>query len=89
MFGPLGIAVFFFGLAVFKDARFYLEFLTMRTTKHGMNMGALILMAVVALVSINFLAVRYEKKFDWTSERLNSLSDQSLKAFKASSTTSS
>lgn len=80
MWAPLAIGLAFFCLAMVKDARFFYEFLTMRTTKHGMNMGALILIALVGLVSVNFLAVRYEKKFDWTSEGLNSLSEQSVKA---------
>jgi hypothetical protein len=52
----------------------------MRTTKHGLNMGAMILIALVGVVAVNFLVVRNEKKFDWTSEGLNSLSDQSVKA---------
>ncbi len=83
LFFPLGLACAFLCAGAFVERRTISEFLGMRTTKHGMNMGALILIAVVALVSVNFIAVKNDKKFDWTSEGLNSLSEQSLKAAKA------
>lgn len=62
-----------------RDVAFYKEFFTMRTTKHGMNMGVLILIFIVGLTAVNFMAVRHNKKWDLTSEGLNSLSDQSKK----------
>lgn len=80
MWAPFGISIALFIAALFKDRQIIAAFLTMRTTKHGMNMGVLILLALIGVVCINFLAVRYEKTFDWTSEKLNSLSDQSVKA---------
>lgn len=80
MWAPLGLSLFFFFAGIAKDWRVIKDFLTMRTTKHGMNMGILILIAIIGLVCVNFLAVRYEKTFDWTSDNLNSLSDQSVKA---------
>jgi ABC-type uncharacterized transport system involved in gliding motility auxiliary subunit len=83
MWGPLGLSVLMFVLGMAKDLRAVLGFLTMRTTKHGMNMGALIALVVIGLACVNYLSVRYERKFDWTKERLNSLSDQSVKAVQA------
>jgi ABC-type uncharacterized transport system involved in gliding motility auxiliary subunit len=80
MWVPLGLSVALFIAGVFKDWRAIRDFFAMRTTKHGLNVGALIIIALVGLACVNFLAVRYEKKFDWTSEKLNSLSDQSIKA---------
>ncbi len=80
MFVPLGLFLMLFIGGVVKDARFLKEFFTMRTTKHGANMGVLILLSVVGLACLNFLSVRFDKRFDWTSEKLNSLSDQSIKA---------
>lgn len=80
MWVPLGLSLALFVFAIVYDAAFLLEFLTMRTTKHGMNMGGLILTVVVLLVAINIVAVTNEKKWDWTTEGLNSLSEQSLKA---------
>ena len=80
---PLGLMLAFFIGGVVKDWRALRDLFALRTTKHGMNMGALILTAVVGLVCVNFLATRYDKKFDLTSEKLNSLSDQSVKAAKS------
>lgn len=80
MWGPLGLSITFFVLAIAKDWRALRDIFGMRSTKQGMNTGVLILLVVAGLTCVNILAVRYEKKFDWTSERLNSLSDQSRKA---------
>ena len=83
MWGPLAASVILIVGALVSDFQLVLSFLTMRTTKHGMNMGVLILVALVGVVAINFIAVRNDKKFDWTTEKLNSLSEQSVKAAKA------
>jgi len=69
-------------LAVGLDFKLYWEFLTMRTTKHGMNMGLLILLSVVFLVCINYLANKHNKTWDLTAEKANSLSEQSTKLLK-------
>lgn len=65
--------------AIFVDWKLYWEFLTMRTTKHGMNMGLLIILVVTILVCLNYLANKHNKTWDLTREKLNSLSDQSTK----------
>ena len=71
------IALGFVALAVVLDYKMYWEFLTMRTTKHGMNMGATIVVVIVLLVCVNYLAALHNKSWDVTQEKLNSLSDQS------------
>lgn len=74
------------GLAVlvglFFERRVIWEFLTMRTTKHGMNMGVSILMVLVLMICANYMANRYNKSWDLTQEKLNSLSDQSTMILK-------
>jgi ABC-type uncharacterized transport system involved in gliding motility auxiliary subunit len=70
------------GLAAFSERALLTDFLTMRTTKHGMNMGAMIVMVVTVLVCVNYLANRHNKTWDVTKERLNSLSEQSEKLLK-------
>lgn len=65
--------------SVFFDRRLYVEFLGMRTTKHGMNMGAVIALMLVGVVCVNYLAVRHNKTWDLTQEKANSLSDQTTK----------
>lgn len=75
----LGGAAVLIGVAIFKDIRLYWEFFTMRTTKHGMNMGVMILLTVTLLVCVNYLANKNNKTWDLTAERLNSLSEQTTK----------
>ncbi len=82
LYVPLGLFLGGLILAIVFDLRTILEFLTMRTTKHGMNMGALILLMLVLMVSINFLGKRFNKTFDFTEEKLNSLADQSASVLK-------
>lgn len=83
MFVPLGLFVMGIVLAVAMDWRMFLEFFSMRTTKHGMNMGVMILLALVLIVAINFLGVRMNKTFDLTEEKINSLSQQSQDVLKS------
>ncbi|MES2965527.1 MAG: GldG family protein, partial [Bdellovibrionota bacterium] len=80
MWVPLGLGLAMFLGGVVLERGVFAEFFSMKTTKHGMNMGALILVALVAITCVNVLAVRYEKKWDWTTDKLFSLSDQSMKA---------
>lgn len=79
---PLAVFAISFGFAVVFDWKFYLEFFTLRTTKHGMNMGVLIILVIALLAAMNMLSVRFNKSFDLTSEKLNSLSDQTSKVVK-------
>lgn len=79
----LALSGVFLLASLFFDRAVLLEFLSMRTTKHGMNMGALILLTVVLLTSANYIAYRHNKSFDWTQEGLNSISDQSVKVLDA------
>lgn len=83
MWVPLALSLALCVAAVVKDRSVIKEFFFLKTTKHGMNMGVLILLVLTGLICLNFLAFRYEKKFDWTSEKLNSLSEQSVKAAEA------
>ena len=80
---PLGMFLAFFTFGVFKEWRVLKEIAFMRSTKYGMNTGAQVLIAVVALTCVNILANRYEKKMDWSQESYNSLSDQSRKVAQA------
>lgn len=70
------------GLALFKDRSFVVEFLTLKTTRHGMNMGTVILGILVLLGTLNFIAAKRNKKWDLTDEKLNSLSEQSIQILK-------
>ena len=67
------------GVAVLIDWKLYLEFFTLKTTKHGMNMGVLIVLFLTGLVCVNYLGARHNKTWDLTSEKLYSLSEQTKK----------
>ncbi|MCB0341669.1 MAG: GldG family protein [Pseudobdellovibrionaceae bacterium] len=82
LWAPLVIGLLTFIAAFVVDFRFYLEFLTMRTTKSGMNMGLMIVLALVLIVSVNVLSLRHNKTFDMTEEKINSLADQTLSVLK-------
>jgi len=77
LWAPLAVGLAGLGGLLFLEVRTILEFLTMRTTKNGMNMGAVILMALVIIGSVNYISVRYDQNIDLTDEKINSLSDQS------------
>jgi ABC-type uncharacterized transport system involved in gliding motility auxiliary subunit len=76
---PIGFFIGTFGGALVQERATIGEFLTMKTTKHGMNMGALIALVFVVLVVTNFLAVRHYKVWDFSGSQTNTLSDQSVK----------
>jgi hypothetical protein len=82
LFVPFVLCLLSFVVAIIVDRKLYLEFLTMRTTKHGMNMGVMIFLALILTVAVNFLAVRTQKTFDLTEEKLHTLSDQTILALK-------
>jgi len=75
----IGLTLIFSGSAFFVDRSFFKEFLTLRTTKKGMSMGAMILMVIVSLSAINFLGSRHYATWDLSLNRINTLSDQSVK----------
>lgn len=75
----LGLAGALVVLAIGLDWKLYWEFFTMRTTKHGMNMGAMIVLVVTLTVCVNYLANKHNKTWDLTQEKLNSLSEQTTK----------
>nr|HMN68541.1 GldG family protein [Bdellovibrionales bacterium] len=68
--------------AAVLDWKLYFDFFTMRATKHGMNMGPLILLTFTGLICVNYLANKHNKSWDVTKERLNSLSEQSVTLLK-------
>ncbi len=80
---PLAFFVSCFVGALVQERKTIVEFLTMKTTKHGMNMGALIGLVFVILVVANFLAVKHYKVWDFSGSQVNTLSSQSIKLVKS------
>lgn len=78
----IGLTIFFIGFGFFIDRAFFGEFFSMKTTKKGMSMGALISIVLVFLIAVNFIAIRKYKTFDFSMNRVNTLSDQSIQLIK-------
>src|ERR1041385_7089660 len=70
-------------VAVFKDIQFFIELAGQRTTKHGMNLGVMVLLVLGILAAINYINFRHVKKIDMTKEGLHSLSDQTKNILKS------
>lgn len=70
-------------LGIFFEKDLILEFLSLKTTKHGMNMGSAILLVIVLLAAVNYIAYSRNKKWDLTQQKLNSLSEQTIQITKS------
>ncbi len=82
MWIALALCVLSLAAGMYLDRKVLSEFLAAKTTKSGMSMGVMILLAVVLLVAVNFLGARKYKTFDFSATRVNSLSDQSIQVVK-------
>lgn len=76
-----GLLAFIF--CIFNDRTSIFEFFTMKSTKQGLNMGALILIVFSFLAVTNFLGAKYYKVFDLSGNKVNTLSAQSVQLVKA------
>ena len=72
-FGAAGLLT-----AIILDFKFYKRFFFLKTTKHGLSIGASILLFCVLVVALNFIFFKNNKVWDLTTEKLHSLSDQTL-----------
>ncbi len=79
MWGIMVTLIMSFIVWVFYDRKMLREFFTLKTTKYGIDMGAIIFLAVLFIAVINFVGARHTKTFDFSSNQLNTLSDQSKK----------
>ncbi len=79
MWALLVPGIFGFVFWIFDDRKNIVEFFTMKSTKQGLNMGALILIVVGFLVIVNYIGGKYYKTFDFSGNKINTLSDQSKK----------
>jgi len=68
--------------ALYMDRKLFLDFFTMRTTKHGINMGALILLVLALIVIVNYIGIKRNKTWDFSQAQTNTLSDQSVQILK-------
>lgn len=69
-------------MSLIVDRKFFGELLGQRSTKHGLNMGVLVLIVIAIVGMVNFVGFRHVKIFDLTKEGRHSLSDQTKKVLK-------
>jgi len=62
---------------LFYDYKILVDFFSMKTTKLGMNMGLILLLTVIFLTVINFLGAKHYMTFDFSYNKVNSISEQS------------
>ncbi|MES3038884.1 MAG: Gldg family protein [Bdellovibrionota bacterium] len=79
----IGLFIFFIGMMIYTDRKFLGAFFTLKTTKHGMNMGVLILLTFSLLAIVNYLGVRKNQTWDLSAARSNTISDQSVQILKS------
>lgn len=79
MWGFLISSVLAFLTWVFYDRKILIEFFSLKTTKYGIDMGAIIFLSVLFIAVLNFVGARHTKTFDFSANQMNSLSDQSKK----------
>ena len=72
------LALFVVGLLVSLviDYKFYLDFLSMKTTRNGLSLGWSLALLIILLVAFGYLGNRFNKSFDLTEEGINSLAIQ-------------
>ena len=73
----LGLFVVGIVFSLVWDYKFYLEFLSMKTTKNSLSLGWSLCFLLMFLAAVGFLGQRFNKTFDFTEEGINSLSPQS------------
>lgn len=72
-------AILAFGFWIYLNKDNLIDFFKAKSTKNGLSNGTAILIGFLVLIGVNFLSVRYDKTYDITKDKLNSLSDESLK----------
>ena len=62
------------------DYKLYLEILTAKTTKNSMSLGWSLLLVIIGLSAVGYFGNRFNRTFDLTEEKINSLSPQTEEA---------
>ncbi len=60
------------------DFQIYKEFLFLKTTRNGLNMGTIIILCLILMIAINHIAIKNNKTWDLTQENLFTLADQTV-----------
>ncbi|MCY4512684.1 MAG: Gldg family protein [Bdellovibrionales bacterium] len=79
------LALFVVGLlaALILDYKLYLEILTAKTTKNSMSLGWSLLLVIIGISAAGYFGHRFNRTFDLTEEKINSLSPQTEEALES------
>lgn len=83
MWVELGLFLLSFIIGIYVERQFLKDFLSMKTTKNGLNMGATIFLVLLFLVMLNWQVIRHPKTIDLSLAQINSLSPQSIQLVKS------
>ncbi len=78
----LGLFLVFALASLWLDRKFYMDFLSMKTTRQGMSMGGMIGLVLILVIAVNLIGIRKYWTFDFSLAQVNTLSDQSVKLVK-------
>lgn len=62
---------------LYLEHKAIIEFLAMKSTKQGLNMGALVFLVLCFLGILNYLGAKYYKTYDFSGQQINTISEQS------------
>ena len=79
------LAFFAVGLlaTLILDYKFYLEILTAKATKNSMSLGWSLLLVIIGLSAAGYFGHRFNRTFDLTEEKINSLAPQTEEALES------
>jgi len=75
---PLGTFLVSLLVGLVLDFQTYLSLFTLKTAKDVLGVGFTLLILITILISLAYLTIRFDKTFDFTEEKLHSLSEQTL-----------
>lgn len=70
-------------LWIYFDWKLIYDLFKMKSTKQGLNMGALVIIVLVLLTIVNYVGAKYYKTYDFSGNGINTLSAQSEKILTA------
>lgn len=82
MWGILAVSILGFLGWIVIDRKILYSFLTTKTTRQGLSMGALVLIVIGLLAIINFIGARHYETYDFSGNKINTLSAQTQQLLK-------
>ncbi len=79
----LGVGFFLLGLGFVLEFKVFQSLLGLKTTRKGLNIGAVFFLTTILLGALNFIAFNRDVTWDVTDNKINTLSSQSQKVLKS------